>query len=67
LTTSSSGGVTSERFGSGNAPTPQIYIAMKTLFSILFFPIRVAWKAFIFLLKLILIFLTFGMITMMDS
>ena len=40
---------------------------MKTLFTILFFPIRVAWRTLVFLLKLLLIICTFGMITMMDS
>jgi len=37
------------------------------IFSILFWPVRVAWNALVFLLKLALIVCTFGLITMMDS
>lgn len=40
---------------------------MKTFFTILFWPVRVAWNALAFLLKLTLIVCTFGLITMMDS
>ena len=40
---------------------------MRTIFTILLWPIRVAWNALTFLLKLVLIVCTFGLITMMDS
>lgn len=40
---------------------------MKTILSILFWPVRTAWSAARFLLRLILILCTFGLITMMDS
>ena len=40
---------------------------MKTFFTILFWPIRVAWNALTSFLKLVLIVCTFGLITMMDS
>ena len=40
---------------------------MKTIFEILFWPLRTAWGALVFLLKLVLIVCTFGLITMIDS
>ncbi len=40
---------------------------MRTIFTILLLPVRVAWNALTFLLKLVLIVCTFGLITMMDS
>ena len=40
---------------------------MKTIIEILFWPVRTAWDALVFLLKMVLIVCTFGLITMMDS
>lgn len=40
---------------------------MKTIIKILLWPVRTAWDALVFLLKLVLIVCTFGLITMMDS
>lgn len=40
---------------------------MKTIIEILFWPVRTAWNALVFLLKMVLIVCTFGLITMMDS
>ena len=40
---------------------------MKTILTILLWPVRTAWSALVFLLKLALIVCTFGLITMMDS
>ena len=41
--------------------------AMKTLFTILFLPVRILWRILVFIIKLTLIVCTFGLITMMDS
>ena len=40
---------------------------MKTLFTILFLPVRILWRILVFIIKLTLIVCTFGLITMMDS
>ena len=40
---------------------------MKTIIEILLWPVRTAWNAIVFLLKMVLIVCTFGLITMMDS
>ena len=40
---------------------------MKTIIEILLWPVRTAWDALVFRLKMVLIVCTFGLITMMDS
>ncbi len=40
---------------------------MKTILKIIFWPVRVAWNTFVFLLRLAALVCTFGVINMMDS